>query len=77
MDFMCYMDFMKVVKELGYVRIKGMWYHHLKLSLARGLRPLNNDADVLKFGEDMKGYDLGNIYVEHVVDEPEVLTEEE
>ena len=46
-DFMCYMDFMKVVKELGYVRIKGMWYHHPKLSLARGLRPLNNDADVL------------------------------
>lgn len=30
-----------------------------------------------KFDEDIKGFDVGNIYVEHVVDEPEVITEEE
>ncbi|XP_058765307.1 uncharacterized protein LOC131638779 [Vicia villosa] len=76
-DFMCYMDFIKVVNNLGYIRIKGMWYHHPKFSFERGLRPLNNDADVLKFGEDMNGYDVGNIYVEHIVDEPVVLSEEQ
>lgn len=50
---MSYMDFMKVINNLGYVRIKCMWYHHPEFSFECELRPLNNDANVLKFVEDM------------------------
>lgn len=29
---MSYMEFIKIINKLGYVRIKCMWYHHLKFS---------------------------------------------
>lgn len=54
-----------------------MRYHHPKFSFECGLIPLNNDAYVLKFGEDMNGYDLANIYVKHIVYELIVISEEQ
>lgn len=47
---MSYMEIFKVITSLGYVRIKCMWYHDPKFSLERGLRPINNDTKVFKFG---------------------------
>lgn len=63
------MEIFELIKSLGYARFKIIWYHDLKFSLERGLRPINNDKDVLKFGEDMKGYDCDDIYVEHIADD--------
>lgn len=54
-----------------------MWYLDLKYSFECELRPLNNDTYVLKFGENTNGYDYSNIYVEHIVYEPIVITENE
>lgn len=45
----------------------------MKCSFSRVLSPLNNDTNVLKFGEDMSGYEYAKIYVEHMVDEPIVI----
>lgn len=75
--FMSYMDFMKIINNLDYVRIKCTWYHHPKFSFESGVRLLNNDAYVLKFGKDMNNYDVVNIYVEHIVDWPIVISEEQ
>jgi hypothetical protein len=36
----------------------------------RGLRPLNCDDDVLKFANDIKGYDVIEVYWEHLFDTP-------
>ncbi|KAI5412884.1 hypothetical protein KIW84_057491 [Lathyrus oleraceus] len=76
-DFMSYMDIKEVIKKLGYIRIKCMWYHDLKYSFEHGVKPINNDKDVLKFGEEMSGYEIASIYVEHVVNEPTIITEDE
>ncbi|KAI5439999.1 hypothetical protein KIW84_025384, partial [Lathyrus oleraceus] len=65
---------LEVIKSLCYVRVKCMWYHGLKFSLECRFRPINIDKDVLKFGKDMKGYDFADIYIEHIVDEPNVVT---
>ncbi|CAI8614440.1 unnamed protein product [Vicia faba] len=46
-----------------------MWHYDLKFSFEHGLGPHNKDTYVLKFGEDMNGYEVANIYVEHIVDE--------
>ncbi|KAI5448203.1 hypothetical protein KIW84_015576 [Lathyrus oleraceus] len=77
MDFMSYIKTFKDINKLGYVRIKYMWYHDPKFSFKCELRPLNNDTYVLKFGEDMNGHDVSNIYVKHIIDEPIVITEDE
>ncbi|KAI5441136.1 hypothetical protein KIW84_010557 [Lathyrus oleraceus] len=76
-DLMSYMEIFRVIKSLCYARVKCMWYHDMKFSLERGIRTINNDKDVLKFGEDMKGYDYNDIYVEHIVYEPNFVTENE
>ncbi|KAI5421780.1 hypothetical protein KIW84_045278 [Lathyrus oleraceus] len=75
-DSISYMEIFKVTKSLGYVRVKFMWYHDSKFSLEHGRIPINNDKDILKFREDMKGYDYVNIYVEHIVDELNVVIED-
>lgn len=64
-------------QEFGLYKNQCIWYHDLKYSFEHGLKPLNNDKDVLKFGEDMSSYESANICVEHVVDKPDVITEYE
>lgn len=76
-DLMLYMEIFEVIKSSGYTRVKCMWYHDLKFSLECWLRPIIKDKDVLKFGEGMKGYDYVDIYVEHIVDEPNIIAEDE
>ncbi|XP_058747460.1 uncharacterized protein LOC131620408 [Vicia villosa] len=73
-DYMSYMQFEKLIRKEGYRNIKCMWYWNPKYSFSRGLRPLNCDGDVLKLIEDLKGFDLVDIYVEHTV---EVLGDED
>ncbi|KAI5399895.1 hypothetical protein KIW84_065004 [Lathyrus oleraceus] len=45
------------------------------LSFARGLRPLNNDKDVLQFVEDVIGHRVMDVYVEHKVSDPHVIVD--
>ncbi|XP_058733531.1 uncharacterized protein LOC131605157 [Vicia villosa] len=45
-----------------------MWYWNPKFSFSRGLRPLNCDKDVLKFVDDIKGFQLVDVYVEHTIE---------
>nr|XP_012571603.1 uncharacterized protein LOC105852195 [Cicer arietinum] len=53
-DLISHMQITKLVKSLGYMSIKCLWYQHPKYAFPRGLRPLNNDDDVVKFVEDVK-----------------------
>ncbi|XP_058725212.1 uncharacterized protein LOC131596548 [Vicia villosa] len=73
-DYMSYMQFEKLIRKEGYRNIKCMWYWNPKYSFSRGLRPLNCDGDVLKLIEDLKGFALVDVYVEHTV---EVLGDED
>lgn len=70
-DLMSHMQITKMVKSLGYMSFKRLWYQHPKYSFTRGLRPLNNDEDVLKFAEDVKGFNVIDVFVEHCIDNPE------
>ncbi|KAI5420325.1 hypothetical protein KIW84_044202 [Lathyrus oleraceus] len=52
-DYMSYMELKNMVKCEGYVNIKCLWYWNPAYSFSRGLRPLNNDQDVLQFSKDV------------------------
>ncbi|KAK7314142.1 hypothetical protein VNO77_39354 [Canavalia gladiata] len=41
---------------------------HLELDLSNDLGPLNNDADVINFVEDVKGHNIVDVYVKHLID---------
>ncbi|XP_058755919.1 uncharacterized protein LOC131629134 [Vicia villosa] len=68
-DLMSYMEIEKMIKNEGYCNIRCLWFWHSKYAFSRGLRPLNDDKDVLNFMEDIRGYKLIDIYVEHKVEE--------
>lgn len=53
--------------------MKCIWYCNPRFSFSRGLTSIKNDADVLKFVEDVKGYDLDDVYVKHCVDTPDIV----
>ncbi|XP_058753082.1 uncharacterized protein LOC131626267 [Vicia villosa] len=76
-DYLSYMSLEKLILNEGYASIKCLHYWHPKYSFSRCLRPLNCDADVVKFVEDVKGFDLVDVYVEHSVEEPELVDEAE
>ncbi|KAI5440635.1 hypothetical protein KIW84_010204 [Lathyrus oleraceus] len=82
-DYMSYMDLKAMMKSESYVNIKCLWYWHLAYSFSRGLRPLNNDQDVLQFSKDVIGYDVIDVYVEHnlgilqIIDDSELAAEDE
>jgi len=67
-DVVSYMDISKLVESLGYSDFKSLYYRHPKLAFSRELRPLNCEADVVKFVEDVKGYEVIEVYVEHLLD---------
>ncbi|XP_058741783.1 protein bfr2-like [Vicia villosa] len=67
-DLMSYMEIEKMIKNEGYCNIRCLWYWNPKFAFSRGLRPLNDDKDVLRFMEDIRGYKLIDIYVEHKVE---------
>jgi hypothetical protein len=69
-DWFSVLDIINIVKSLGYVDLKSMWYHHPKHSFADGLRPFNNDNDFQKLVEDSKGCNTIDLYVEHAIDTP-------
>lgn len=53
-----------------------VWYRHPALGLDIGCKPFMNDADVLVFLNDVRGHDVINIYIEHVLEEePEIIKE--
>ncbi|WJX76741.1 hypothetical protein P8452_60124 [Trifolium repens] len=69
-DFTSYKDVVELVKSLGYRDFKSLYYRHPQLALSRGLRPLNCDDNVLTFIEDIKGHEVVEVYLEHLVDTP-------
>jgi hypothetical protein len=76
-DWFSVLDITNIVKSLGYVDLKSMWYHHPKHSFADGLRPFNNDNDFQKLVEDSKGCNTIDLYVEHAIDTPIVCLDSE
>ena len=68
-DLMSYMDIEGLIKGEGYCNIRCLWYRDPKFSFSLGLRPLNNDQDVLKFVQDVRGFKVVDVYVEHKVEE--------
>lgn len=47
------------------------------LRFSRGIRILSNDVDILQFFKDVTGYELVDFYVEHNIDDLEVVDESE
>lgn len=39
------------------------------------LNPINSDANVLKFVEDVNGFELVDVYVKHCIENPEIIYE--
>lgn len=74
-DLMFHMQITKLIKSLGYMNIKCLWYQRPKYSFPSGLRPLNSDVDVLKFAEDVKGFKVIEVFVEYNIYEP-ITTDE-
>jgi len=54
-DKLCYEDIKKLVLSYGYLKFKCLWYQHLKYCFQRGLKPLNNDGDLLELVVDARG----------------------
>lgn len=44
-----------------------------KFSFSRGLRPLNNDNDVMQFAKYVIGSEVIDVYVDHIIDNPEIM----
>ncbi|CAK8579362.1 unnamed protein product [Lathyrus sativus] len=68
-DLMSYMQIEDLIKSEGYRNLKCLWYWNPNFSFSRGLRPLNNDNDVLRLMEDVRGFKVVDLYVEHKVEE--------
>ncbi|XP_058784134.1 uncharacterized protein LOC131658902 [Vicia villosa] len=79
-EYLSYMQIEELINAHGYFNIKCLWYWNPNFSFSHGLRPLNNDSDVLRFMEDVRGFKVVDIYVEHKVEEvsiDDVIFEEE
>ncbi|XP_058784836.1 uncharacterized protein LOC131659698 [Vicia villosa] len=76
-DYISYMQIQGMIKSEGYANIKCLWYWNPAYSFARGLRPLNNDTDVLQFSKDVEGYEVVDLYVEHSIEIPDIVDESE
>lgn len=72
-DYMSYMQLEGMIRNEGYTNIKCLWYWNPKFCFGRGLRPLSCDVDVLMFIEEANGFELIDVYVEHVIGNPEVI----
>jgi hypothetical protein len=66
----------KLVKSLGYLSFKCLWYKDPHVEGVYGIKPLNCDADILQFLKDVKQQGQVDVYVEHHVEEPISLTRE-
>lgn len=64
------MDVKRLIKSESYVDIKCLWYWNNIFNFSRGLRPLNNDKDVLQFAKDVVGHEVIDVYVEDKLSDP-------
>ncbi|XP_058755282.1 uncharacterized protein LOC131628458 [Vicia villosa] len=76
-DYISYIELEKLIHEVGYTSLKGIWYVNPRFSFSRGLTPIENDRDVLRFDKYVEGFDLVDVYVEHAIDIPVIVDEEE
>lgn len=71
------MELESLIQSEGYDNIKCLWYWNPEYSFPRGLRPLNNDQDVLQFSKDVIGYEIIDVYVEHNVEISKIVNARE
>ncbi|XP_057449216.1 uncharacterized protein LOC130740575 [Lotus japonicus] len=62
-----------LVKYLGYPSFKCLWYRHVASDGSVCFSPLSNDEDVREFFENVKGVAEVDIYVEHLVEDPNIV----
>lgn len=60
---MSYMQLKDLIKNEKHMNIKYMWYWNPRFIFSRDLKPLNCDLDVLKFVDDVNGFELVDVYV--------------
>lgn len=75
-DLMSYMDIEKLVKSLGYRGFELFWYRN-SFALAHGLKPLQSDSDVIQLAEDVKSCEVIEIYMDHIIDIPIIVYNED
>lgn len=68
-------DLGRIVRNIGYVNFN-VWYRHPALGLDIGCKPFKDDSDVYVFLNDVRGHEVINFYVEHIVDEESEIIEE-
>lgn len=66
---MCYMQIEELIKGEKYCNIKCLWYWNPNFSFSRGLQPLNNDNDVLRFAQGVRGFKIIGVCVEQKVED--------
>ncbi|KAI5384741.1 hypothetical protein KIW84_071661 [Lathyrus oleraceus] len=66
-----------IVIPLVAILLLPMYTHSTYWLWDAGLKPLSCDVDVLKLTEDPSGFDLVDLYVEHEVDNPDIIDEAE
>lgn len=74
---MSYMELEDMIKSEGYVNKQCLWYWNPTYSFSLGLKPFNNDQDVLQFSKDVVGYDVIDVYVEYNVRTPKIIDNSE
>ncbi|XP_058722129.1 spore wall protein 2-like [Vicia villosa] len=76
-DYISYIELEKLIHEVGHTSLKCIWYVNPRFSFARGLTAIENDRDILRFAKDVEGFDVMDVNVEHDVDIPDIVYEEE
>ena len=62
-----------IIKDLGYVSFKCLWWKVSRQTFAIGKHFLTNDKDVIKLVEAVKGYSYVEVLVEHVMGEANII----
>ncbi|XP_057434870.1 uncharacterized protein LOC130727680 [Lotus japonicus] len=72
-DLISSIELGKIVKYLGYARFKCLWYRHVQSDGSVSFSPLSNDEEVRQFIEDVKDIAEVDLYVEHIVEEADIV----
>ncbi|KAI5430081.1 hypothetical protein KIW84_034600 [Lathyrus oleraceus] len=75
--YISYMELNDMIKSEGYVNIKCLCFWNPAYKFSRGVRLLNNDQDVLQFSKNVLGYDVIDVYVEHIMGIIEIIDDSE
>ena len=74
-DLMFYMQIEWMIKSEKYDNIRWLWYWNPKFSFSRSIIPIKCDTTVLKFDEDVNGFELVDVNLKHNIDNSDVIDE--